>query len=123
MTTGAVIPAGGDVVSAPSGGGSVSGGTLLGPALVVPLWGAVGPAVCRAAISAGACTAVASVIVAWVPSGGAGPAVGCPLGPARRLCRRWGTTVLPGHHLTHRRYQQCRRRLADHVGGALCAAP
>ena len=52
------------MVSAPSDGGSVSGGTLLGPALVVPLRGAVGPAVRRAAISAGACTAVASVIVA-----------------------------------------------------------
>ena len=120
---------GGGVVSFPSGRGTVSGGTLLGPALVVPLWGAVGPAVRRAAISAWACTAVASVIAVWVASGGAGPEVGCPLGPARRLCRRGGTVVFPGHRLTHRRYQQCWRRLADHVegkalrrGGALCAA-
>ena len=117
VTAGAVSPAGGGVVSAPSGGGSVSGGTLLGPALIVPFRGAVRPAVCRAVIPAGARTAVASVIAAWVPSGGAGPAVGRPLGTARRLCRRWGTAVFPGHRLSHRRHQQSRRRLADHVGG------
>ena len=110
------------MVSAPSGGGSVSGGTLLGPALVVSLWGAVGPAVRRAAISAWACTAVASVIAVRVPLGGAGPAVGCALGPARRLYRRRGTAVFPGHRLTHRRYQQCLRRLADHAGGRPCGA-
>ena len=117
VTAGAVIPAGGGVVSAPRGGGSVSGGTLLGTALIVPFRGAVRRAVCRAAILARARTAVASVIAVWVPSGGAGPAVDCPMGPARRLCRRLGTAVFPGHRLTHRRHQQYRRCLADHVGG------
>ena len=87
VTAGAVIPAGGGVVSAPRGGGSVSGGTLLGPALIVPFRGAVRPAVCRASIPAGAGTVVASVIAAWVPPEGVGPAVDRPLGPAQRLCR------------------------------------
>ena len=69
VTAGAVIPPGGGVVSAPCGGASVSGGTLLGPALIVPFRGAVRPAVCREAIPASARTVVASVIAVWVPSG------------------------------------------------------
>ena len=80
---------------------------------IIPLRGAVRPAVRRPAISAGALIAVASAIVLVVPSGGAGLAVGRPRGPVRHLCRRWGTTVLPGLRRTHQR----RRRLANHVGG------
>ena len=63
-TAGAVIPAVGGTVSTSSGGGSALGGALLGPAPVVPLWGAVGPAVGRAASSTGACTAVVPAIFA-----------------------------------------------------------
>ena len=117
VTAGAVIPPEGGMVSAPCGGGLVSGGTLLGPALIVPLRGAVRLAVCRAASPAGALTAVASVVAVWVPLGGSGSAVGRSRGPARRLRRRRGTVVLPGYRLTHRSRQQRWCLLADHVGG------
>ena len=115
VTAGAVVALGGGTVATSSGGGGAAGGTSLRPWLIIPLRGAVGPAISCTVVSAGTIIVGAPVAPCGSPPWGRGSAVGRFRGSLWRLGGRHGTAVLSGFGRTRRRCLRRRRRPTDHV--------
>ena len=112
---GAVVAPGEGIVATSSGGGGGPVGTSLRSWRIIPLRGAVGPAISCTVIVAGNIIVAAPVAPSGSPPGGRGSAVGRFRVSLRRLGGHHATAVLSGFGSTWRRCLRRRCRPADHV--------
>ena len=96
----AVVAPGGGTVATSSGWCGAPRGTSLRLWLIIPLWGAVGPAISCTVVCAGTIIVAAPVVPSGSAPGGRGLAVGRFRGSLRRLGGRHGAAVLSGFGCT-----------------------